>query len=271
MPLRRPIEFAVPGGNVLTGRIVTPTMQPSPAPVVLMVPGDGAEGIEGKTWTRLPDRLAARGVASFLFDFEGIGQSQGKRRELTLTVGLADVRAAMGALATQPDLDPTRVGIFGSSFGGNVAVLYAGENPSLRCMGLKSPVSFLADAFLRTYGADRLREWAGAGYLDEIGYDYRCYLDAFQHNTYAAASRATCPCLITHGDADPSVPLSQSMHLHAALGSRDRELRIFGGTGHDYSAPGEWERMADAFVAWFATHLGPGTPRAVPVNSPEDR
>lgn len=251
-----PTAFYGPRNAVIRGRIVTPSTGLGPFPGVVMLPGDGPKGIKSETWVKLPDMLAHRGLATFVFDFEGLGESEGDRRNLSLTVGLEDLRAAMAFVRARDEFDPNRIGLFGSSFGGNVAVLYANEDPKLRCVGLKSPVSFYPDSFLCELGVDSFERWLRERFSPKLGFDLNFYMDALQYNTYAAASNIGCPCLVTHGSADETVPISQSRHLKAAMQrSVSCELRILNGVGHSYSEPGAWATMANAFASWFPMHI----------------
>ena len=252
-----PFEFSSDRDVTIRGKLITPTTYEGDSyPVVVMLSGDGTKGTKSDTWVNVPKMLVSRGIASFLFDFQGLGYSDGERRKLTLSVGLSNLRDAMGQLRTFEQVDQQRIGLFGSSFGGNIAILYAGDAPELKCVGVKSPVSFYPDSFYSEYGDGDLSRWAQNGYLDNIGFEYSFYLDAFRHNTYGAAMKIRCPCLITHGTSDNVVPLIQSKHLLAALrNASTRRLEIFEGIGHGYSEPGAWERMAALFVNWFAHTL----------------
>jgi len=221
-----------------------------------MLTGDGPQGTKSATWVNIPQMLAEHGVGSFLFDFEGLGHSDGQRRNLSLSVGLSNLKDAMLILSQQPKVDQERIAIFGSSFGGNIAILHTADTASIRCLGLKSPVSFYPDSFYGELGDVRMSRWAEERYLDDIGFNYEFYLDAFRYNTYDAAMRIHCNCLITHGSADKVVPLVQSKHLAAALvNAPSKELRILDGVGHGYSEPGAWDQMAALFVWWFVEQL----------------
>lgn len=252
-----PLEFQSPNGTRLRGRMALPADagESSPLPVVLMLTGDGTKGTKSETWTNLPPRLASKGVASFLFDFSGLGFSDGDKKHLTLTKGLAEARSAINILMARPEIDKSRIGIFGSSFGGNIAILAATHFRELRCLGLKSPVSFYPDSLYLEFGAELIEQWARLGYVKEIGFDYPFYIDAMRHNTYAAAMTITCPCLITHGSNDNVVPITQSRHLLAALERSSSRLSVYEGVGHHYSEPGAWECMATEFTDWFIEQL----------------
>lgn len=65
------------------------------------------------------------GYATLGFDMRGCGESEGTRANLICLEQVADTRNAVTFLQSRPEIDPKRIGVLGSSFGGAVAV-YAG-------------------------------------------------------------------------------------------------------------------------------------------------
>jgi dipeptidyl aminopeptidase/acylaminoacyl peptidase len=223
----------------------------APIPVVLMLTGDGPKGTKSLSWANMPPLLEAQGIASFLFDFHGLGYSEGRRDELTLAVGLENAQAAVAMLFEFAEVDKQRIALFGSSFGGNVAVLLASQRDKFVSLGLKSPVSFYPGSLAREFGLETLRKWASdSSAVGGLG--YRLYMESLYVNTYQYARSISCPVLITHGDADPIVPIEQSVHLRSALQSASSaDLTVYPGADHHYSQQGVWDRMAQEFVSFF--------------------
>ena len=65
------------------------------------------------------------GYVTLGFDMRGCGESEGERGNLICLEQVEDTRNALTFLAKHPAVDPDRIGVIGSSFGGAVAV-YAG-------------------------------------------------------------------------------------------------------------------------------------------------
>src|SRR5262249_49356780 len=88
-----------------------------PAPLVVM-----AHGLGGAPELRLEAyalRFRDAGIAAMIFDYRHYGASQGEPRELlSVRRQLEDFRAAIAFAKTLPGVDPARVAIWGSSFGG---------------------------------------------------------------------------------------------------------------------------------------------------------
>ncbi len=69
--------------------------------------------------------LSDLGYVVLRFDMRGCGESEGEPGRVICLEQVEDTRSALGFLAKHPAVDPARIGVIGSSFGGAVAV-YAG-------------------------------------------------------------------------------------------------------------------------------------------------
>jgi uncharacterized protein len=241
-------------GTLLRGRFIIPADKKDKLPLVIMLTGDGNKGTKSLSWVNIPPKLSEFGIASFLFDFEGLGYSEGKRKSLTLTKGIANFNSAFDFLKSMEWIDFDRIGIFASSFGANSALLSPQIVNSCKVLGLKSPSCFLPDAYLNEVGIDKLEKWFLEGYLEDNGYDIDVFIDCFKYNTYEIAKQIFIPCLLTHGTKDEVVPISQSIYLSNLL-KGEKHLEKFVGVGHGYSEEGAWEKMATIFVKWFSENL----------------
>jgi uncharacterized protein len=85
----------------------------------------------------LPDNaraLTAAGYVVLTFDYKGWGESDGPRSRLAPWSRVADVQAALTVLGTFDDVDPERLGIYGTSYGGATVVWAAAIDPRVRCV-----------------------------------------------------------------------------------------------------------------------------------------
>lgn len=88
--------------------------------------------------TELASALTDRNMVSVIFNFRGVGRSQG-----TFGEGIAeqeDVAAAIDWLTDQSMIDGGRIGLAGYSFGGGVAIPVACRDVRIKTMALISPV-----------------------------------------------------------------------------------------------------------------------------------
>jgi len=117
---------------------------------------------------------------------------------------LADVRAVLDWVAAQPDLDPTRVVVMGTSYGGFLALATATAMPervagAIDLAGMVDLAAFLAGT--AAYRRDERR----AEYGDERDPAVRAVLDQLSAAKHVAALRR--PVLVAHGRLDPRVPV----------------------------------------------------------------
>jgi len=85
----------------------------------------------------LPDNARALNDAGYVvltFDYKGWGASEGPRSRLAPYSRVADVQAALTYLGLQSHVDPDRLGIYGTSYGGATVVWVAAIDPRVKCV-----------------------------------------------------------------------------------------------------------------------------------------
>lgn len=85
----------------------------------------------------LASTLVKKSMVAFMFNFRGVGRSQGEFNSGTAEQD--DVRAALDWLEAQPELDKSKLGVAGYSFGASVALPEACHDPRVRALALISP------------------------------------------------------------------------------------------------------------------------------------
>lgn len=109
-----------------------------PHPCVLL-----AHGFAGIREARLPayaERFAAAGLAAVVFDYRHFGASSGRPRQL-LEVGrqLEDWHAALAAVRAMPEIDPDRVGLWGTALSGGHVVEVAASDGRIAAVVAQVP------------------------------------------------------------------------------------------------------------------------------------
>lgn len=85
----------------------------------------------------LPDyarAFAAAGIAALAFDYRGFGESEGVRGRLIWRDQVQDIRNSITFMETVPEIDPERIGLWGTSYGGANVVYTAGIEPRAKCV-----------------------------------------------------------------------------------------------------------------------------------------
>jgi len=113
------------GGAVLAATLKLPETGSPPFPAV--VHGPGWLGLRSaRIYGPYHEALLAAGIAVLVFDYRGFGDSTGDATFLDPMTQVADYRAAVTWLHTREDIDPKRVGAFGSGGTGGGNAIYAG-------------------------------------------------------------------------------------------------------------------------------------------------
>ena len=121
---------------------------PGPHPGVVLAHAFG--GVREMGLDHYARRFAAAGVAVLAFDYRHFGGSGGQPRHLWSVRRLrADVEAALAFLGAVPFVDPARLALWGSSFGGGLALQVAAKHPELAAVVVQCPFVDGAAAALR--------------------------------------------------------------------------------------------------------------------------
>jgi len=125
-----------------------------------------------------------------------------------------DIGALLDWIATQPDLDGSRVMVGGGSYGGYMVLASLMHySPRLRCaydaVGISNFVTFLENT------SEYRRDLRRVEYGDERDPKVRAVLETIAPAKHA--DRMTRPLLVAQGANDPRVPLSESDQIVAAV------------------------------------------------------
>jgi 2,6-dihydroxypseudooxynicotine hydrolase len=220
-----PIErVEIPFGETfLTGYLRLPAGN-RPVPCVILV--QGFDTI--KEWMAPITRMAVeRGVATLSVDMPGNGEALARGLPLGTPAEAEAVAAALCAfLHDHPRVQAARVGVFGFSIGGFVALVMASTMERLgACATLGAPFDF---SFLDRCSPMMLRRATFATGFDSLetirhvaaGVDLRPYVP-----------RLRGPLLVVHGDADEIVPVRHAELIHHYAQS-PKALQVFDKADH---------------------------------------
>jgi cephalosporin-C deacetylase-like acetyl esterase len=113
------------GSAILAGTYKLPETGSGPFPAVVQGPGWlGLRG--GNIYKPYHEALLAAGIAVLVFDYRGFGDSTGDASYMDPMTQVADYRAAVTWLHTRAEIDPKRIGAFGSGGTGGGNAIYAG-------------------------------------------------------------------------------------------------------------------------------------------------
>jgi len=267
-------------------------------------PGQKRAGIllcHGYTGVRnlyLPDtarELNQAGYVVLTFDYKGWGDSDGPKSRLSPYGRVIDSQAALTFLGAQPMVDPDRLGIYGTSYGGATVVWTAAVDPRVKCV-----VSVVGIGHGRRWMRSVCRpdEWVDLLKLAEEDRLHRVMTGesrfaerndillpdrqsaelaaAARRNNPAAVSEipleyiddtlgfhpewivdkiAPRPVLFITSDDDRLVPPEESGALYAKAGE-PKKLIVLKGWGHYEVYAGEaFRQVIEPTIAWYRQHL----------------
>lgn len=132
----REITFQNRRGRRLAGTLLLPRAVERP-PVVVFAHGFNSSRRSSRN-LMIAERLVASGLAAFLIDFTGHGDSEGEIREATVKQMADDLRSAIDHISAEAAVDAGRIGLSGSSSGGIVSVIEAARDERVRVLVLRS-------------------------------------------------------------------------------------------------------------------------------------
>lgn len=163
-----------------------------------------------------------------------------------LDVPLADQVAGLQALGARfPELDLSRVGVYGWSFGGTFTATAVLKRPDVFHAGAAvAPVTDWLD--YDTHYTERY-----LGFPDAAADAYR------RASPISAAAGLARPLLLVHGTADDNVAFSHSLRLSDALfrAGKPHELLPIGGQAHGVSEPAASVRLHERVMEFLVRHL----------------
>jgi uncharacterized protein len=248
----------------------------------------------------LPDTakaLTAAGYVVLTFDYKGWGDSDGPKSRLSPYGRVLDSQAALTFLGAQPMVDPGRLGLYGTSYGGATVVWTAAVDPRVKAVvsvvgvghggrwmrSVRHPDEF-AD-LLALSETDRVRRVktgksefadrnavllpdrqsadlaaaARRGNPAAVGEIPLEYIDDTLgfHPEWIVDKIAPRPVLFITTDDDRLVPPDESESLYAKAGE-PKKLIVLKGWGHYEVYTGDaFRQVIEPTLAWYQTHLPP--------------
>lgn len=231
---------------------VAPTPPGARKPALVLVHGLGSH--RGGLLPLARD-LARRGYGLLLFDLRAHGESEGQASTLGL-LEVRDVRAAVRFLQARPDVDPTRLGIYGQSLGAAVAIMAAADLPALKAVAADSGFASVEWLVRHQFQAfSRLP--AGLGPLVVALGGWQAGVDPAQVAPVERIGRISPrPVLLIHGALDETFSVENARLLKQAAGEPS-DLWILPGVGHAGAYGADPTAYMDRLARFFGAALRP--------------
>ncbi len=195
--------------------------------------------------------LASRGFIVLSVNYRsGIGYGLDFREAVNYGArGASEFNDVVGAglyLRSRPDVDPSRIGLWGGSYGGYLTALGLARASNLFAAGVDfhgvHDWNVVIGNFVPGYDPQKQQEAARV---------------AFESSPMAAVKQWHSPVLLIHGDDDRNVPFSETVTLVEALRKQgvDFEELIFPDEVHDFLTFARWLQAYHAAADFLERHL----------------
>jgi dipeptidyl aminopeptidase/acylaminoacyl peptidase len=254
-PLER-VEIESPDG-ILPGYLI-PARAQGPTPVVIFY--NGFDVTKELLYGFIREEFADRGIACLVIDTPGTGEPLRLRGVPSRPDYEVPTSAIVDYLVTRPDIDPARIGLLGISLGGYYAPRGASFEHRINACAAWGGVW--------DYGAVWQHRWETSSKTTSVPFwqlpwvmgtaTMEQALERVKQWTLAdALPYLTQPLLIVHGEQDKAIPLSDAQKAIEAVGSTDKELRVFTGAdgGSEHCNADDPDPARQLIADWFADHL----------------
>ncbi len=263
-----------------------------------IVQGPGWLGLkDAKLYLRYHEALTKAGYGVLIFDYRGFGGSEGEASQFSVAGQVVDLQNAVSYLTSRDDVDPDRIGVFGSGgSGGGNAIVLAGIDSRIRAAVSQVPVSDGEDwlhrmrneydwlAFLAELDEDRqLRAATGKGKLvhpregimvptpERKATNVKSDVDGripeqvtlaaadeiLAYKPIEVAANLTTPLMIVAVEGDATTPTDHAVDLYEAA-KGPKELIMQRHTTH-YAAYARYGHIvAPRIVEWFDRYVKNG-------------
>jgi dienelactone hydrolase len=185
--MRENVEFDA-DGVTLRGWLYIPDGASSPAPAVVMAPGFSA--LKEMHADRFAEAFADAGLVALVYDHRNFGASDGEpRQEVDPWAQVRDYRTAITYATTRLEVDPERIGVWGSSYAGGHVLVVAAIDRRVKCVVSQAP--FVS-------GHETFRAFVRADFIADV----HAQFDADRE----ARFRGDAPAMVPVVDQNPLVP-----------------------------------------------------------------
>jgi dipeptidyl aminopeptidase/acylaminoacyl peptidase len=277
-------------GTRMRGDLYLPKERDAAAKLPAVIYCSGTAGIRPGA-ARFAKLCAAQGFAVLAFDYRGWGSSDSKlmaleaqpkpdeKGEMTVRVRALrwqmdyadqteDIRAAISFMAKDPVVDPSRIGLFGTSYGGGLVTWVAGNDPRVKCLVAQVP----GMGGGRPGDAYRLHEQQAHGEIEPVPYETGKFsgkmarYDQMRVNparsigfsTFEAAEKISAPTMIVDAEKEDLFDTKKNGGRVAEILEGRKvpvKYQVIPGIDH-YGVYGEsFAEVTKIEIEWFTAHL----------------
>lgn len=254
----RRVEIPFEDGKTIPGILQT-VPGDKKAPCVLVVPG--MDTIKEYMPSPYHNHFRRRGMSTLTID--GPGQGESNTRETWVTVDNFERAgsAAIDFLEARPEIDTTRIGVYGWSMGSYWGPRIAAHDARIKaCAGAMGNYQQKDTIFKHSKPAYRANYMYMSNVYDEDAFDAM----AEQMTLAPIVDKIKCPTLLVMGEFDELCPLEDAEELYEKLRC-PKELWVYENETHTFGGrlPDFYLQVADWMKDALEGRFGPGHARRV--------
>ena len=208
-----PSRFIERGKHKIEYCLVNEVWPPKPSPGLLIVHGEGAHA---RRMLPIAWSLANRGYTVLVMSLPGYGLSSGPP-DLGGPRALEAVEAALDRLRRSPNIDSTRIAVWGMSQGATVALQLAARRHDLKAVAAQAGLYDLP-AVAATTSSEEMRRMLHDEAGPAGGWKRRSPIGSIR--------QLAVPILLLHGEADSEAPVAQVTEFATALKAAGKQVTL---------------------------------------------
>ena len=207
----------------------------------------------------LANELEQNGFVVVRFDTSGYGESEGTTEyDYRLSNFYSDTESVFKYLQTQSYVDLDKLGLFGHSLGGTLAIVFASQNPWLKAVCVVSPPTESA----RKDNHERIKLWEESGWYEkettQFGlkkFPFEFVIDSKKYNALHFIDKVTMPILFILGTADKQVTPRNTKEIFELANSPKELIEIEGMNHHYQKVPEQLAKINVNVVDFFKKNI----------------
>jgi cephalosporin-C deacetylase-like acetyl esterase len=287
---KKSVEF-ISGGVRVVGELYLPEATIVNAPAILLC--HGFAGVKELLLPVYAEHFANAGYVAMTFDYRGFGGSEGESGRLVPALQIEDIKNAITFLSQCPEVDPERIGLWGTSFGGANVVVAASEDDRVKAISVQltfadgervitsdmsqdekskflSTIQKMEEKKKKTgkemmvpivkvlsdeQSKEFYREYADEYSALRIKIPFLTVAETLRYKPVNAISKVNVPVMVMAATNDSVNPISESYALFEAANEPKELFELEGATHYECYRGKAFERAANKQVGWFNNYL----------------
>ncbi len=262
-------------------------------PAIVFVAGTG--GTKKGSAARMAPLFVNQGYVFLAFDYRGWGESDSKllllepmpepndagevtvktraiRWQMDFADQCADIRSAIAFISGEPNVDSTRIGIIGTSYGGGLATWTAANDPRVKCAAVQVPGMGGGKTQAAERRAYQMLTQQARGETEPVPFEQGApggKMATYAHMRYntakgigfdaiKAAEKINVPMLIIDAEKEELMNIGENGQRVADIlkaNKVDVEYKVIPGIGHYGVYAEKFKEVTELEIAWFEKHL----------------